>query len=628
MKKSRKLIPKKIVVIITILLLLAGITIFTFLFEDGKLTITKETTNEKALEEQWEQEAKLNNYVLHNDEETGVKYVTYEDFDVQGDIIGGIEDDYPRIKKAHEVANKYGYEVRATASEYHIFKRDDISSVIIQTNTNWNGATFIIHDEDIKELDTRTYSIFQIQSTEKNTSIYDRNILDEIKINKNTTKISELSGYGNCLCIVYNNTKNQFIRSGNNQNSGNSQRDLFKIDNEGNVLDDIQWDFDYVSSITLIPIPEQQLIVQNGNFITNLPKEEYEQETSYFNRNILCKRSNTVLRNINHEANNSEYIGGPYLGFIKISTATDVRLEDSRLYSFKYKAKSSYGLFMENAVDITISNVTSNDINQTNRWGITGTNYTKDVTYKNCVLNRIDAHSGVYNLNIENCEIGSKGITVVGSGNLNITNTISHYKDGLVYLRDDYGSTWDGTINISNCELTNLQTPKIIGFKIIYDNDGKLHDYGYPLYLPNININGLKINDSNINSEVSDIYIFYNSKEQTGVENGDITHNYTLPQNIVVKNFETTAKRGVQLFYNKFYETGPEISTEEDVDITASFLDEKLKNAILELAQNVTGDKNKTVIYKSDADKISKNSDGVLDLSNKEITNLSRNRNI
>ena len=494
----------------------------------------------------------------HIDEETGEKYLTYEDFDVDGEIINGIEDDYPRIKKTHDVANGYGYTVKAMSSEYHIFRRNDITPVYIETNTNWNNATFFIHDEDINDLDTRTYQIFQIQSTEKNISITDRNILDKIEINTQTINIPQLSGYGNCLCIVYNENKKQFIRAGSNESSGNRQTDVFKINNDGEVLNEIQWDFDNISSIKLIPIPDQQLIIQSGKFITILPEEEYEQETSYFNRNILCKRSNTIIKNIIHETNNKELIGGPYLGFIRISNVADVKLQDSKLYSYKFKEKSSYDLHIEYSTNIMIDNVTSNDIEDANRWGITGTNYTKDITYKNCALNRIDAHCGVHNLTIEDTTVGTKGLLLVGNGKLNLRNVTRIGGNYFIELREDYGSTWNGDINITNCTLKRTKSNKIIYFKTTYNN-GEPHDYGYDLYLPNVYIDGLKIDDSNISQDNENLYIFYNGSSETGIENGDMRNNYNLPQNIIVKNYETTSGRKLKLFYNKFYNSLDEL---------------------------------------------------------------------
>lgn len=73
----------------------------------------------------------------------------------------------------------------------------------------------------------------------------------------------------------------------------------------------------------------------------------------------------------------------------------------------------------------------------------------------------------------------------------------------------------------------------------------------------------------------------------------------------------------------------PKANAAEETDITASFVDENLRNAILELAKEATGDESKTAIYLSDIDKIVEMTGGTsLKLANKGITNLSRNRSI
>ncbi len=59
-------------------------------------------------------------------------------------------------------------------------------------------------------------------------------------------------------------------------------------------------------------------------------------------------------------------------------------------------------------------------------------------------------------------------------------------------------------------------------------------------------------------------------------------------------------------------------------DITATFKDENLKNAILDLAKQATGDENKTAIYQDDIEKIAEQPGGTsLRLANKGITDLS-----
>lgn len=486
----------------------------------------------------------------HIDAETCVKYVTYEDFETGS---SETEDCYQKIKEAHEYANLNNYEVRATSKVYNIYKLNDTEPILIKTNTNWNNAKFIIHDENIKDFKAKDYPIFKIASNDVNKIITDQNVLKEIKLNRNTNKLKALAGYGDCICIAYNEDKIQYIRY-NYENSGISQRDTFKIDNYGNILNDIQWDFNEVTKIMLIPIPKEQIVVENGIFQTNLPNDPYEQETGYFNRNIVCNRSNTMIKNIKHTVNNNDYIGGPYFGFIRLSYVADIELIDCELFSHKYKSKSSYDLILEYTVNTNIENVKSNDIEDSSRWGIIGTNYTKDITYKNCELNRIDAHSGVHNLTIENSTLGKYGITVVGSGNLNLNNVTTLSPSTLVYLRDDYGSTWNGTINIKNCNMAKAINPQIVTFYTNFDSNNQPHNYGYDLHLPNITIDGLTINDSNnISAKYPDICIFDNNAVRTGTDNGDVRNNYILPQNINIKNYQTTSGRKIKLFSTKFY---------------------------------------------------------------------------
>lgn len=484
----------------------------------------------------------------HKDENTGIEYITYEDFGAKSD---DNYDNYEAIKAAHNYANLYNYEVRATLPSYNIYKLDDIDPIVVKTNTNWNNAKIIIHDENINNLRTKDYPIFKIESTEKNIIINDTQKLDKIKISKDTKKISELAGYGNRMCIAYNEEKKQYIRSGYNSSVGNAQTDFFKIDNDGNVLNEIQWDFDKVTKIMLIPIQEETLTIQNAEFVTVLPKEDYEQKSGYFNRNIICNRSNTIIKNINHTVDNEEKIGGPYFGFIRISYVADVELDNLSLYSHKYKTASNYDLILEYCVNIIMDNITSNDIEATDRWGITGTNYTKDIIYKNCTLNRIDSHCGVYNLTIKDCVIGVKGLPLNGAGKLSILNTARKGGNEFINLRSDYGSTWNGDIEIYNCTFDSSKTSRLISFSVSYDKNGELHDYGYDRVLPNIYIDGLIIN--NTSNDYLLEYIFLNNESSTGNAQDDlIKAGYILPSKIEVKNYSIENEKRLKAFYKDF----------------------------------------------------------------------------
>ena len=565
-KKNQKTFKRLIVLVIVILFTIISFQLNKSNTQDNILDIS---SNEKKVEtEESEYFEKLysknskdidvsKNYStivaedvqVHTDPETGVQYVTYEDFGAKYDENF---DNYEIMKNTHTYANQYGYEVRATQNTYHIYNLEDTSPILIYTNTNWNGATFIIHDEDIAEREVKDKELFKIDFDRRNILISDENVLKNITVKKVTTNIPQLAGYGNCICYVYNSNKMQYIRSGYEDSTGVEQTDIFKIDNSGNVLNEIQWNFDEITLIRLIPIIDNTITIQNGNFKTIL--DGREQEKGYYQRNIRCYRSNTILKNITHTVDDIEKLGGPYYGFIRISNTSNVVLENSQLYSHKYKNKSNYDLILENCVNITIKDVTSNNVEDSDRWGITGSNYTKDISYQNCKLNRIDAHAGVHNLNIENCNVGAKGITVVGSGNLNLKNVTSMCSKCLVELRSDYGSTWDGKITIKDCTYkSNLGS--LIGFEIIYDDQGKVHDYGYELYLPNLEIDNLIIKN---NKRYDSIDIFFNDEENTGKADGKIS-GYELPKDVLVKNYKTTNGMPLKLFSNKFYNNLEEI---------------------------------------------------------------------
>ncbi|MBQ9267539.1 MAG: leucine-rich repeat domain-containing protein [Clostridia bacterium] len=172
----------------------------------------------------------------------GIPYVTYEDFGARCD---GIYDDFIAIRNAHVYANSYSdaegnkCEVRATAGKtYHIFKYNG-SGVAVNTNVNWNNATFIIHDENIDEVSGRYEDIFIITNILEASKILDN---PDWTINKDTTNIydylsEELSvlnqkGYQKYYCRATNSDKKQYVRYGMNASSGYDQCDNFLIDSD------------------------------------------------------------------------------------------------------------------------------------------------------------------------------------------------------------------------------------------------------------------------------------------------------------------------------------------------------------------------------------------------------------
>ena len=84
----------------------------------------------------------------------------------------------------------------------------------------------------------------------------------------------------------------------------------------------------------------------------------------------------------------------------------------------------SYDLSVRRSINVRIINCKqTNDINDDTYWGLFASNYSKNITFDNCIFSRFDAHMGVYNATIRNSTLGYMGINAIGSGTLLIENT-------------------------------------------------------------------------------------------------------------------------------------------------------------------------------------------------------------
>jgi hypothetical protein len=127
-------------------------------------------------------------------------------------------------------------------------------------------------------------------------------------------------------------------------------------------------------------------------------------------------------------------------------------------------------------------------------WGVAGTNSCKNMIYDSCRLTRFDAHQGVVNGVIRNCEIGS--IRLTGGGDMLIEGTKIYNWDigNTLQLREDYGCTWRGTITIKDSEIVDVKGNSALTCVIVARSAN--HDYGYKTYLPNVIIDNLKIQNA------------------------------------------------------------------------------------------------------------------------------------
>ena len=201
--------------------------------------------------------------------------------------------------------------------------------------------------------------------------------------------------------------------------------------------------------------------------------------------------SNVQIRNIRHTVEPDEI--GSYYGIIEFNNVVDAEVRDCFFFAHKCNNRSSYDFTVNSGVNLRFVNLTSNDIMDRTRWGVTGMNYLKNVVYEHCSLNHADVHMGAYGWTIRDSEIGT--ICLIGRGEANIINT-HLYDDDFIELRQDYGTTFDGAINIIDCTLHywGRYIEALMKSLFATENGGTtIHNFGYDLRFPNVYVENLTI---------------------------------------------------------------------------------------------------------------------------------------
>lgn len=456
-----------------------------------------------------------------------MEFITYEQFGAIGD---GLTNDFFAIKAAHDYANEHSLKVKGTKEKTyrisHTLKDMKPMSITVMTSLDLCGADIIIDHTDITPTDPSVHTpIFIVKSRYMPTEVdnsHIKRINEAGAIDKESIKRIDTGLNFPAMLIVYNKNARNYIRYGSPGHNGQIQKELIIVDKYGNIDDSTPFLFDYdeVTSITALRIDEEPLTIENGRIITLASKVNLIDKYVAMDRQIRISRPNTVIKDIVHEVRGEyakgeivdgvPFIGYSYSGILDIMNAHNVLIENFTFQARTYYKAGTYDIHitMSNAItfrDCKQSNFFSGDHpeypqhpNLDRCWGVCGSNFCKNLVYENCSITRYDAHAGVYNGRISNCEIAS--IRLTGGGNMLIENTkIYSYIPaflpmGLISLREDFGVTWRGNITVKDCEVVDVY------------RDGRFADiitagspnwyYGYKTYFPNVTIDNLKIENA------------------------------------------------------------------------------------------------------------------------------------
>jgi hypothetical protein len=403
--------------------------------------------------------------------------VNYKQFGALGD---GENDDGVQIKKAHDYANKAGLPVDNRSGEFWI---KNTHLITIQTDVQWGMTKFHI-DETYNSASPR----FQVTGSSLPIPIeLDAGTKAALlaKLKPGTTLIPELALYKNCLIVVEDTNDRIGIRAVNYSNSGWAKAEFFYVEEHGRIIGDLAWEFNNFTGLTAYPCDDSMLTIDGGTFYLSGDTPQGIDPNQYVHNGILIRRSRTRIRNqwVGLKPGKVDVSRNARFGFYFFYLVYDVALENVRLIPSVHDREckelsvphGTYGIGGNTVLNGVFRNVTAEGSEA--HWGVFGTNLFKNFRLEGCRLNRVDVHFHCWNLYLKDCEIGYKGFTLTGGGDLFIDNTRC-YGNEFLGLRNDFGARWDGDIRISNCRLIVQSAHKeACAIRAVPSN----FDYQYPI---------------------------------------------------------------------------------------------------------------------------------------------------
>lgn len=540
----------------------------------------------------------------------GKEILTYELFGAKGD---GKTNDYDAIKAAHDFANNVYINTEKVLTVYggknKIYYISTMQEPIdIITNVDWKGANFIIDDyvdlngDYINDVNTykdvfNVINPISVQTKQNGSKInyldIKLNIDSDFKILKNTKNLKDIISYVKSNKIYKENKFVQrqmdgsrywgisvedenimFIRKG--YNSSVNQNEEIVIDSTtGDVLVDINWNYNKIKNLIVYPLYHDNITIGNGNFISKTKNVSPQEEVKYSKRGIYVNYTgNVTLTNINHILDEEAHAdvsdsntANAYYGFISLRYTCFTNLKNIKLMPRTYVFKSAEGntigtyditltnslnVFMDNVsyyCDNVDSEVCYNDaMKSSTRWGVMGNNHLKNLFIKNSKLNRIDSHAGVTNLYVLDSTVGKSGFTLTGKGNFYANNVIVDGSTNLVELRTDYGSTWDGNIIMENIKFIPGQIKKPV---LIYSANSQDHYFGYQTFFPNLYLKNINVDLSdNSNFNYLNFIKLYNFSSLSDLSKPNQL--YYFKSNIYLKDYNISNNGETYLFDKDF----------------------------------------------------------------------------
>ena len=365
------------------------------------------------------------------------------------------------------------------------------------------------------------------------------------------------------LRIEDENTVN-YIRAGVNVNNGYVQQEVIIVSASGEIdaKTPLHWDYAQITSATAKSISDKPIKISGGDkgvTITTIANQGPDYYYSW-GRNIRITRSNVTVSGIKHliTGEGIEGKGKCPTAFTDTVFANNVTFEDM-VYTHQrdhYDASSGaiLGTYEIHATHST--NVVWHRCTQTNFFepdgsvitkGFFGSDYCKNFTVEDSFLESFDAHMGIYNVTLKNSTF--EHINLIGDGLAYLENVdvYSAEKKSIFYLRNDYGSTWNGDVHLKN---VNLKIPANTTYSVsIFSGNWRNHYFGFTCYVPqNVILDNVKVTEYSysvdksgnrtetslaVNARALNLYAQLNQYTGVDISDGNATLTSSYPNDLI-----------------------------------------------------------------------------------------------
>lgn len=372
-------------------------------------------------------------------------FVQLSDFGVTGS-----GDETEKVRSAHAKANARGVPVIYDVSEVTL---DAKANIEVRTSVDFNGC--IIHPVfyGTPSYDTTpTYSL-QGKASENVTS----------KLSQSDMRKGEMALYGDMASYsrgtFWMDTRDPLCkRSLSDATPNHYKTTINRITKYGGLQYPLEHDF------TASPSPEAYFRPDEDFW---LKVEGAHIDTSGMTSGVVFKalRSQvkfsdiTIRQDDNVKMTNIRQIF--YLG----DGVSQIRFNDISAEAMSsYNANNGTYLLSSNyAAEVILDNV-----NAVQGWGAIGLHKLRDLTVTNSTLNRVDGHYHIFDIDVNHTKLHEFGVLIgCGGGYLRVTNCtkylgsqtdltgtsgtdIDKTRRSVIYMRDDYGSYFDGDITVDN----------------------------------------------------------------------------------------------------------------------------------------------------------------------------------